>query len=381
MIPLQKPLITPNQLHETYIQSENAFESPPENSFAADAVPSALQSSSHPNDISAKTLKSTNQTKNLTKKDANCNKRVEKKRLKQQQKQLAKINKKVQKSKKNEKNNNKKLNNNVTSSIVKRSVSPSQHRVPTATDGKNKSLPCVKFAFDNEPELQQIDETGVGDEANAIVIEKDNLNESNNKRNRSTSLTTEHNNNGEYDALPLIRIEQSSDSVDGHSVQHGNDDTMDTIIIDQNGNAIKQTTISEHDLSDSIPFIDDDDSPNPKRRANSVPIEHKNLHESRFITLQPQNIGTQSMIYARKIEKPFVIRFPSKRHQSDKSTHILYQSLKASIDHHFERAERLVNRLCQVCHEFLLVPDAVKCLTCGLVCHHSCIMQQVIKFK
>lgn len=405
---MQSPLITSNHLREKFIQPENvAIESsqPHRNPIienAATAQEQANEISSSPADSSSlsKEANNSNKSKKLLKKDIKRNKRLEKKRLKQQQKQqkqLAKINKKAKKNQNNERNNQKKGNSrnsattgndNETNSKtnLKRSQSPLVQLPTVPPAAKSKPLPSVKFAFDtidNEPETSRTEAIIVHDactvDANAIVIDDENQMQCDNKQKRSTA--TRHS-NGEYDVLPLIKIEKSDDFVDGHFVHQNNDDDFagaEEKLVDQNGNTINNEPV-RGSSSETIPFIDDE-SLHYARRAHSVPIEqHGNLYTSRFITLQPQNIGTQSVIYARKMEKPLPLasKLPPKRDPFDnKSADILYQSLKESIDHHFERAARLNSRLCQVCHEFLLVPEAVKCLTCGLVCHHSCTLQQV----
>lgn len=309
------------------------------------------------------------------KKDIKRTKRLEKKRLKQQQK----LQQKLQKKTKKEKNNNKirkdaandasKQPNETLQSNLKNRLQSIQE--PTVPRAKSKSPVNVTFAFDTIEN---------GYDANSqhqtIILHhshKDIDNRINAAANANDLPNDDGKSNGEYDSLPLIKVEKSADDVDSDFAVESNHTK-----IDGNGNVMVNMPLPiSCSSSDSIPFIDD--SPNP-RRAGSIPIEpHRNLHDSRFITMQPRNIGAQSMIYARKLEKPLPIAFkiPTKRDQFDKSAQILYQSLKQSIDHHFDRVAHLHNKLCQVCHEFLLVPDAVKCLTCGIVCHHSCTLPQV----
>lgn len=350
-----------------------------------------------------------------TKKDVKRTKRLEKKRLKQQEKQLKKLNKKLKKQKSDEtiKNNNNKTNSSSKLNDGKRDTiqndstgkvassdeafqSNLKHRLPSnipndpnVPRAKSKSPSNVKFVFDTI----ENDSDGTSQNHNQsteLHSEKDIGIHDINANASSNGTIVEFKSNGDYDLLPLIQVEKSADDVldsdfAAESTTHEK--------IDGNGNVIavvRSHTASDSattlpiscSSSDSIPFIDD--SPNP-RRATSIPIEsHKNLYDGRYITLQPRNIGTQSMIYARKLEKPLPIAFkiPTKRDQFDKSAQILYQSLKESIDHHFERAVHLHNKLCQVCHEFLLVPDeCYKCLTCGLVCHHTCTLPQVRKHQ
>lgn len=342
---MQKPLISSKHLHEKLVQPENDLEndvgvSEPVEIAAAVEEAEPMASIDLAKSDSELLVNETNGASSKSmKKDIKRNKRLEKKQLKQQQKQQQKLTKKAKKQN-NERNNNNEDNRAEALQSNLKSRSPVEPAVPRA---KSKSPVNVTFAFDTI------------DESNKDIV--DNHSECNAK--------------GQYDSLPMIKVDKSADDV----TKSNNDQ------IDGNGNVVPAAAAAapliSRSSSDSIPFIDD--SPNP-RRAVSIPIEtHKNFHDGRFITLHPRNIGAQSMIYARKLEKPLPIAFkiPAKRDQFDKSAHILYQSLKESIDHHFERAAQLHNKLCQVCHEFLLVPEAVKCLTCGIVCHQSCTLPQV----
>lgn len=290
------------------------------------------------------------------KKDIKRTKRLEKKRLKQQQKQLQKLNKKLKKQKNNEKNNNK-IENSSSKDETDTSNKPNEtlqsnlknrlqlFQEPTVPRAESKSPVNVTFAFDSI-------ENGSNDANNHghnVHLHKEIVEIDSHVSDRSNGLTNERRSNGEYDTLPLIKVD---DVHSGAFVIESNREK-----IDGNGNVVTNAALPiSCSSSDSIPFIDD--SPNT-RRATSIPIEtHRNLHDARFITLQPRNIGAQSMIYARKLEKPLPIAFkiPTKRDQFDKSSQILYQSLKESIDHHFERAAHLHNKLCQVnINIFLLI--------------------------
>lgn len=331
------------------------------------------------------TTKTTSASSKSMKKDIKRTKQLEKKRLKQQQKQqkqLKKLNKKLKKQKKTNETNNNKLENNRDETNDPSYIKPNEtlqsnlknrlqlFQEPTVPRAKSKSPVNVTFAFDT------IETGGDARSPGRIIVHSHRDIDNHVGDHFDSGLKNERKSTGEYDTLPLIKVEKSADNVHGAFVIELNSDK-----IDGNGNVVTNSVLPiscSSSCSDSIPFMDD--SPNV-RRAASISIEtHRNLHDGRFITLQPRNIGAQSVIYARKLEKPLPIAFkiPTKRDQFDKSAQILYQSLKESIDHHFERAAHLHNKLCQVCHEFLLVPDAVKCLTCGLVCHHNCTLPQVI---
>lgn len=441
LIPLRRPLITSKHLHEKLVQPENesvcvtqqmhnnvgssaTIASVPTadiNEVERDVEPQLLRASQSTAieivkpqsvDDSEALIKPTSTdtaSSKSTKKDIKRTKQLEKKRLKQQQKQLKKLNKKIKKQKRSEKNNNDNsnsssrlndgkpdtINNDTTDetkstneafqSNLKKRLPSSLPNDPSVPRAKSKSPVNVKFAFDT---IENDGDAAQNPNQSFVYSHKNiGIHDVNAANTNANGKMNECKSNGDYDSLPLIQVEKSIDDVVdcGFAIE-----TKTHEKIDSNGNVVAMvrshttaTTTTTTTLpiscssSDSIPFIDD--SPNP-RRAASIPIEsNKNLHDDRFITLQPRNIGAQSMIYARKLEKPLPIAFkiPTKRDQFDKSAQILYQSLKESIDHHFERAAHLQNKLCQVCHEFLLVPDIVKCLTCGIVCHHTCTLPQV----
>lgn len=381
---MQRPLITPNHLHEKLVLPET--ETP--NDIQPLLQPQ-LQTQENRNEHNASVVeidnvssctsknqsdssKADNKSSKYLKKDIKISKRLEKKRLKQVQKQQLKLEKKSTKNNKDD-NDNDNRKKETTTNDNNRLQSNLKRRVKTKTPVN------VKFAFDTIDNSNETNNSEPVDQlthpicTDIVVIENSNANNKD-----FIQITNNSSNNGEYDTLPLIKLEKSIDDTDGMVDVH-----VDIIGIrdarDGNGNILIPNTVlpMSRSSSDSIPFMED--SPN-FRRPTSVPIEtHTNLHDGRFITLQPRNIGTQSVIYARKLEKslPIAINIPPKRDQFDKSAQILYQSLKESIDHHFERTSLITSKLCQVCHEFLLVPEAVKCLTCGLVCHHSCTISQV----
>lgn len=406
MIPLQKPLITSNNLRGKRHQAENepvAVHQPKPKQSNAGADTSAITIENAPyqfnggeqhstNDADAMPLDGIvsddqpillpNTTTSPVNKSIKQNKRLEKKRLKQQQKQLKKLNKQLAEEKKRNDSINaraKKAAKKTEKSIKIKSDKSNKKQfmsndgnepqVPgsSSSNSKQKQTVNVKFAVDT-----------VDNSANCLES-RSNVNGPSEQHANGNELTNGFStqngntpnihaiglryaaakrNSGEYDSLPMINVET-----------HSNNE-----IYDGNGNVIRSNPIAipfARSSSEHIPYIDE--SPNV-RRATSVPIETRN----RFITLQQRGIGAQGIIYARKIEKfNFPFNIPPKREQFDKSVQILYQSLKESIDHHFERAAYLNSKLCQVCHEFLVIPEAVKCLTCGLVCHHSCTISQV----
>lgn len=369
-MPLKNPLITSEHLQEKLVQPANEHAVPlalePTEPLLQDSIP----------DVPAKTH---------SKKEAKRLQKLHKQQLKQQKK---KANKKQQKNEKN--------NNSSKKRAKEKRASPTKGESDRSSGDNqqiSKHLTNVKFAFDddesgirlgqgeidggfiqrereNETEQQSPRDDLASGSSNFdnrnIVIEVIEPGSPNDKNETTTKTTELAEINGNYDILPLIRIEHDLHLFNGHHQrpQHLQflETNLDTDDVENNNICDQHKAICFTRSSDSIPFIDE----SPRRTAPG------NYHDARFITIQPQNIGSQSYVYARKIEKIHTMKVP-KREQFDKSAQILYQSLKESIDHHFERVVGSVeSKLCQVCHEFLLVPETVKCLTCGLVCHHSC---------
>lgn len=397
LVPLQKPFISSKHLHEKLVQPENELvrQSQPTHiniDSSATIATDEVEHHAHPQpsyapqsakddiiqpesiadrvaDDSEALIKSPtdNVSSKITKKDLKRTKRLEKKQLKQQKKQQKKLIKKI----KSQKTNNSKTKptddkNNAVNNNTIPETSPTIETIqtnlnnPNVPRAKSKSPVNVKFSFDH---IENDNEAKQSDNSQSVTVHSHN------------DAAIRRNSNGNYDSLPLVNVERSADDV------IDSDFAVESTApqkFDNNGNVLAaNTALPTCSSTDSISFIED--CPHP-RRATSIPIEtHKNLHDGRFITLQPRNIGAQSMIYARKLKKPLpnALKMPTKRDQFDKTVQILYQSLKESIDHHFERVAYVNNKLCQVCHEFLLVTDAVKCLTCGLVCHYSCTLPQV----
>lgn len=425
LIPLKNPLITSEHLHEKLVQPANDASSatPPANvdengvSAAADVAPPA-DNGKAPQPATSK-KHATKEAKRLQK--------LHKQQLKQQNK---KNNKKASKKEANNNNSKKRTANEAETAVPSSPTIASEHHrhqrnvnrhIDGDVDSERSSgdannehiarpLTNVRFAFDKDG-IDSIDEhdNGVGGgvanvngehreqmemlinnitagdaapDANGITV--DNHNEMTSAvieiiepsshdvpdhRKPTSSVDAPNDISGTYDELPLIQIEHDLKVFNCNDGVHRLppslqflETNLDADIENNNSNTDLLKAICFTRSSDSIPFIDE----SPRRTTPSA-----NFHEARFITIQPQNIGSQSYIYARKIEKTHSIKVP-KRDQFDKSAQILYQSLKESIDHHFERVGSVDSKLCQVCHEFLLVPETVKCLTCGLVCHHSC---------
>lgn len=211
---------------------------------------------------------------------------------------------------------------------------------------------------------------------------------------------------GTYDILPLIRIDEYDE--DMHLAQ------MDLIHIRHSSEPPPRTDSHEsHHLlrsatgfgrsADSIPFIDD----SPRKLPNNA----VNYHEERFITIQPQNVGTAALTKSLPTFKPAVPPpLPSRQTASlpapeivvhggddddamDGSEYDLHQQQPqlpqlgvadgAEVEHHFRTVpqQQVDAKLCQMCHEFMNADGGVvRCLTCGLVCHEVCATNKVSRF-
>ena len=269
------------------------------------------------------------------------------------------------------------------SNLKKRQFASNNNNKATENDGKTtKNVTNVKFAFEvndnvDEDDNDEIDNNGdeAPDTTNALQQQQEELPHNNNEMvDESTpliTLETSNDSNGNYDVLPLIRIEEFGNGNNENEIDCPN----------QNHHLAFNAKSSE-----SIPFIDE--SP---RRTGMTTI---NYHESRYITINAQNVGSTATSSGLYIDSGNVMHehhqqrqhlaavqqnIIPKREQFDKSAQILYQSqMELPIAHHFQViVDHSDVKLCQVCHEFLLLPNAVKCLTCGFVCHENCVATKV----
>ncbi len=268
----------------------------------------------------------------------------------------------VQKKQLNKKQKEKQNNKAKPSNLKKQLPSSSTTNPNNVENDKiSKQLTNVKFTFevnDSHNEKRKKNDDDDDEDKIGLLAQKEttHVDEKEGKKQQEEQL---NDNNGNYDELPLIRIEEFGDATDGSQQQIPNK--------------------SEHSFSkssESIPFIDESPRHQPQ----------PNLFETRYITIEPQNIGSQSSKNTSnnnnisKIESIHTSVVP-KREQFDKSAQILYQSqIQLPVAHHFEMVQRLDVKLCQVCHEFLLEPKSVRCLTCGFACHESCVATKVSEF-
>lgn len=228
---------------------------------------------------------------------------------------------------------------------------------------------------------------------------------------------------GNYDILPLIRV----DDVDGTVTQMTSfgKGTVATVADvnanleddDRNEPRANAVAVDDDDDDDGIPFID---AESPRK-----PL-HVNYHEQRFITIQPQNVGsaclresasaaaTSALRKAPSIgsepaaatdEPVEKVRMQPHHHRFTYPTpgtpvharavtdeRVWFVSARRpQVEHHFqvfgahERRRPTAAKLCQVCHEFLTTGGAdcdegggdgdnvVRCLTCAFVCHEACV--------
>ncbi|XP_037026532.1 uncharacterized protein LOC119067561 isoform X10 [Bradysia coprophila] len=310
LIPLKKPLITSEHLQQKLVQPENNNST---TVVIVDVVPDC-------HDLDA-----------VVRIDDKC---VQKKQLNKKQKE--------------------KQNNKAKPSNLKKQLPSSTTTNPNnvENDKISKQLTNVKFTFEvNDTHNEKRKESDGGLEEDKIrpssVQSETKKREEKIEEKQDQPLNDK---SGNYDELPLIRIEEFADNTDDSQ---------------------QLPKKSEHfsKSSESIPFIDE----SPRHQPQS------NLFETRYITIEPQNIGSQSSKNPSnnnnigKIESIHTSAV-QKREQFDKSAQILYQSqMQLPVAHHFEMVQRLDVKLCQVCHEFLLEPKSVRCLTCGFVCHESCV--------
>lgn len=363
LIPLKKPLITSEHLQQKLVQPENNNSStlsqppPPERKISSVTDCTRIQAinrsnNNNNNDSIATTtvvVVATNNNKQLNKKQKEKNNNKQKPlNLKKQQ-----------------------TTTTTTSSTATATKNAELHNIENAKISKH--LTNVKFAFEiNENHVNKIDNEILGNNVDAENNQKvGSLDFPLNNDDKTTNVshkqltpiqenppndigddvTTTGNEDGNYDELPLIRIEEFGED-----------------LVDNVPNSVGDLKTIPHShftqSQESIPFIDE--SPNRKKPSN--------YHDARFITINPQNIGSNQL---ENTERIHLIDVP-KRERFDKSAQILYQSqMELPIAHHFQVVDRLDVKLCQVCHEFMVPPSCVRCLTCGFVCHENCVATKV----
>lgn len=207
---------------------------------------------------------------------------------------------------------------------------------------KKASPGAASVAFE-EPKPAPADEA-ITEKETAAEENVVSANEPKNAASGAGAARDEVDNNGNYDVLPLIKFQSAAEPHAGIQFNFTDDDKDDHAVLAVDVHAFSRTS------SGSIPFIDQ----SPRRHIAPPPTE--------AVAIEPENRGDER---------------PTSASEPKHSPPVLYQSLKQSVDHHFEAVDRLEHKLCQVCHEFIVVAEAIKCLTCGLVCHQSCAAQQV----
>lgn len=196
---------------------------------------------------------------------------------------------------------------------------------------------------------------------------------------------------GTYDVLPLIRIDEYDEDehlaqMDLVRLRHSSEPPPKT---DSHPPLLRITGFGRS--ADSIPFIDE----SPRKICN--------YHEERFITIQPQNIGSVQTQQQQQLSSSLVL-LPSFKPpptapiavSTADQLPVLVEPYKDSlevtrleahplvgveVEHHFRIVLRVDAKLCQMCHEFLeqdtTAATVVRCLTCGLVCHELCAANKV----
>lgn len=161
----------------------------------------------------------------------------------------------------------------------------------------------------------------------------------------------------------LVTVKFSFDENDGKTNENllNNNKIDETIKIDENLNENNNRTVNSGNY-DELPLIkiEEVEEFDRKLREQSIP-KYSNFHDEKFITLTAKNVG--SKIHDPESQKP--IRF-------DKSVQLLYQRTPTPVNHNFGKLDQLDGKMCQICHHMIRKKTAVTCGACGLVCHEDC---------
>lgn len=270
---------------------------------------------------------------------------------KKQQKQLKKLRKKSEKTAKkssgiDEKDGEKSNDNNVIVANVEVNDSDDkcQTASTTATENRNDEEIASGLKIDDDDDEQTTINypSSVKEPLTVLSIVE-----------RTFVAQPSADDNGNYDELPLIKVDKTKITNPFDATEENGRAQFIVVETERELHAVDVHALSRAS-SDSIPFIDQ----SPCHQLNAVRTEAGD-------TLSARNDAADTKQTKIQHEK------------RDQSPQILYQSLKKSIDHHFERIEQLEHKLCQVCHEFLVATEAFKCLTCGIICHRMCTSEEV----
>lgn len=132
--------------------------------------------------------------------------------------------------------------------------------------------------------------------------------------------------------------------------------------IDENLNENNNRTVNSGNY-DELPLIKIEEIVDRCKLTEQPIPKYSNFHDEKFITLTAKNVGTK--IHDPESQKPD--RF-------DKSVQLLYQRgiMPTPVNHKFGKLIQLDGKMCQICHHIIRKNTAVTCGACGLVCHENC---------
>lgn len=286
-------------------------------------------------------------------------------------------------------NESDKTNNKTKSKKTKDKKSNKKSDKETAAENQSQQITHVQFSFDDySPPTPPLDESKHHDQPDGIVqttelqIREDGdpiggvIDLTNKKQN---SKKNDH--NGNYDELPVIRIDDNSNYEENGSI------TVSGIALGRS--------------SESIPFIDDGvesislarHSPRPPS-TTTVATTHLNPYhqyqESRIITLIPKNFESHNLItptyhgnnsgtsgsssgHQLQTFLPVVKVAPHQLHQPTRPMQIMPRIDEQRDElHKFQYYYNPGFKQCQICHLYLHVCPAIKCYECEFVCHRQC---------
>lgn len=163
-----------------------------------------------------------------------------------------------------------------------------------------------------------------------------------------------------------MTVKFSFDENDGKTDENilNNNKIDENIKIDENLNENNNRTVNSGNY-DELPLIKIEEVEDFDKKLREQPIpKYSNFHDEKFITLTAKNVG--SKIHDPESQKP--VRF-------DKSVQLLYQRNfipPTPVNHHFGKLDQLDGKMCQICHHIIRKKTAVTCGACGLVCHENC---------
>lgn len=163
--------------------------------------------------------------------------------------------------------------------------------------------------------------------------------------------------NGNYDELPLIQINDESNRIVTPSLEKES--------------IPNQTPLSRS--NESIPFIDDEAQSRSPQRSQPP------YQDTRIITLIPKNLESHHLHCNPQGMQTFApmtkFRYEPQLQQI-KPVHILpkieEQGTQENGLHKFQYYYNPGYKICQICHLYLHVCPAIKCFECEFTCHQEC---------